>query len=270
MTQKTASHKTTFSDSEQESTKPALTPQQQRFRSKGSKALRTYKNLMVADKSWANLFGFELYMILFSGLPGILGMGSRNILLRAFTKDFGKGTVIGRDVLIRQPSRVSLGRGVIVDDSAVLDVRDSNTQLDTPSISVEDYSFIGRNTAIVAKGAQITLGKGSNISSFCRIASETSITIGESVLIASYVYIGPGNHLRDLETGRVVVEADMEKRGGVQIGSGCWIGTRATILDGVRIGKNAVIGAHSLVREDVPDGAVVAGVPAKIISQLED
>ena len=277
MTKETAKQEQEFTQAPKAETgKPALTPQQQRFRKKGSKALVAYKNLMVANKGWLYLSGFEIYNLLFSGLPGIVGMGLRNLSLRLFTKSYGKGTVVGRDVLIRQPSRVALGRGVIIDDFSVLDVRDSGQSsedepnIDGPSITVEDFSFIGRNTSVVAKGASITLGKGCNISSFCRIASETSIEIGESVLIASYVYIGPGNHHRDQETGRVVVEAEMEKRGGVSIGSGCWIGTRATILDGVKIGKNAIIGAHSLVREDVPDGAVVAGVPAKIISQIQE
>ncbi|MCB0322363.1 MAG: acyltransferase [Bdellovibrionales bacterium] len=62
----------------------------------------------------------------------------------------------------------------------------------------------------------------------------------------------------------------MELKGGVRIGKHCWIGTRATILDGVTIGDHAVVGAHSLVREDVPPGAVVAGVPAKIVKAGSD
>ena len=51
----------------------------------------------------------------------------------------------------------------------------------------------------------------------------------------------------------------------VEIGDGCWIGTGATILRNVRIGKRSVIGAHSVVCSDIPDGCVAAGVPAKII-----
>lgn len=225
---------------------------------------------MVGDCGWFTLAGFELYMLLSAGLPGILGFASRKVLLPRFLKSIGKGSVVGKQVLLRQPSRISIGKGVIVDDFTVLDVREAANQTKEPEIHIGDYCFIGRNTALVAKGAQISLGPGVNISSFCRIASETRIEIDESTLIASYVYIGPGNHHRDEETGRVVVEAAMEKRGGVRIGKGCWIGTRATILDGVTIGDNAIVGAHSLVRSDVPDGAVVAGVPAKILSQIKD
>jgi acetyltransferase-like isoleucine patch superfamily enzyme len=55
----------------------------------------------------------------------------------------------------------------------------------------------------------------------------------------------------------------------VEIGPGCWIGARVTILGGVRIGKGCIIGAGSLVRNAVPDWSIAAGVPAKVIRQRE-
>ena len=51
----------------------------------------------------------------------------------------------------------------------------------------------------------------------------------------------------------------------VIIGDNVWIGTRVTILSGVKVGNGAVIAAGSLVKDNVPDNAMVAGVPAKII-----
>jgi acetyltransferase-like isoleucine patch superfamily enzyme len=48
-----------------------------------------------------------------------------------------------------------------------------------------------------------------------------------------------------------------------------WIGAHVTILDGVRIGDGAIVGAHSLVRENVPPRTVVAGTPARIIRELD-
>ena len=56
----------------------------------------------------------------------------------------------------------------------------------------------------------------------------------------------------------------------VVIKDGAWIGARATILPGVTIGKNAIVAAGSVVREDVPENALVAGVPAKIKQVSED
>ena len=61
----------------------------------------------------------------------------------------------------------------------------------------------------------------------------------------------------------------MDIKGGVEIGENCWIGARVTILDGVKIGNNSVVGAHSFVNKDVPENVVVAGCPAKIIKYLK-
>jgi acetyltransferase-like isoleucine patch superfamily enzyme len=53
----------------------------------------------------------------------------------------------------------------------------------------------------------------------------------------------------------------------VDIGPGCWIGARVTILGGVKIGRGCIIGAGSLVRHSIPDWSIAAGVPAKVIRQ---
>jgi hypothetical protein len=51
----------------------------------------------------------------------------------------------------------------------------------------------------------------------------------------------------------------------VEIGPGCWIGTGAVILPGARIGRNVVVAAGAVVRGTVPDHAVVAGAPARVV-----
>ena len=54
-------------------------------------------------------------------------------------------------------------------------------------------------------------------------------------------------------------------RKGVEIGEDCWIGSKAVILDGVKIGNHVIVAAGAVVNRDVPDYAIVGGVPAKII-----
>ncbi len=56
----------------------------------------------------------------------------------------------------------------------------------------------------------------------------------------------------------------------IEIMDGCFIGLRSTILPGVRIGPRAIVGAGSVVTKDVPEGAVVAGNPARVIGRFED
>lgn len=55
----------------------------------------------------------------------------------------------------------------------------------------------------------------------------------------------------------------------VEIGSGCWIGKNAVIVGNVRIGRNSVVGANSVVNRDVPDYCVVAGAPAVVVKRYD-
>jgi acetyltransferase-like isoleucine patch superfamily enzyme len=242
----------------------AMSPQQKRFAARGLSRLQTYKDFVVGDKGWGFLFAFELYNLLIAPLPTLVGIGLRSLCLPMFLRHVGKGTIVGHDVAIRQPHRISLGRSVIVDDGAVLDIRSPLDKNKEASIEIGDHVLIGRNSMITTKGGQIKLGNACNISTNCRVATRSRIEVGDSVLIAAYVYLGCGNHRFD-DPSKPIIEQAMDVRGGVRISSNAWIGAKATILDGVSIGNNAVVGAHSLVRDDVPDNAIVAGTPAKLI-----
>lgn len=113
-------------------------------------------------------------------------------------------------------------------------------------------------------GKNITLGKGVFINEGCCFQDQGGIEIGNNVLIGQQVVIATLNH--DLAP---------EKRGNmipapVKIGNNVWIGSHATILAGVTIGDNAVVAAGAVVTKDVSANTVVAGVPAKVIKNIED
>ena len=238
---------------------PAMTPQQARFTKGEQNGLGLYKELAVGNGSWTSFVYSELMLTLFSNTSGILGLGFRSVFYpRLFRKVLGR-LAIGKGVVIRIPKAISIGRGVLVDDYACLDVRGEGSE-----INIEDHVVVGRYSTIAAKGGRISLGKGSNIGSYCRLATQTKITLGESVLIGAYAYIGPGNHTNE---GDDLISAPMQLRGGVSIGSHSWIGAGALIMDGVSIGERCIIGAQSLVREDVPDGTTVVGSPARVLQR---
>ncbi|MDE6471661.1 MAG: sugar O-acetyltransferase [Clostridia bacterium] len=112
-------------------------------------------------------------------------------------------------------------------------------------------------------GQNIKVGKNVFINSGCCFQDQGGIEIGDNVLIGQQVVIATINH--DFNPSK---RANMYPA-SVKIGNGVWIGAHATILSGVTIGDNAIIAAGAVVTKDVPQNAVVAGVPAKIIKKIE-
>jgi len=131
------------------------------------------------------------------------------------------------------------------------------------------YKFAG---AKIGKGVKIhenvfiyrpynlEIGDYSEIGTGAIISSRKKIKIGKNVGIGPQSSIYDNDHKMPLGPK----EEDMIDS-PIEIKDGAWIGTRAIILRGVTIGKNATIGAGSVVNRDVPDKAVVSGNPAKII-----
>jgi len=240
-------------------TAPDMTPQQEQLSDTSASGLALYRQLAVGDASLLHFLGYEVAQLLCAGLPGLLGLGLRSILYPPLFKSCGKRPALGRGIVLRVPKQIELGSGVVVDDYAALDVRGKDA-----GISIADRAIVGRYSTVAAKGGTISLGAGCNIGSYCRVATNSRVEIGESVLLGAYCYVGPGNHQEGAE-GQSLIAAPMEIRGGVTIGDHAWLGARVTVLDGVRIGRHAIIGAHSVVKDDVPDFAVAVGAPAKVI-----
>lgn len=106
--------------------------------------------------------------------------------------------------------------------------------------------------------ANLTIGKDTVINPRCRLDNRGKIIIGQNVSISQEVIILTADH--DVDT------VDFAGRNlAVHIEDYVWIGTRALVLPGVRIGKGALIAAGALVTKDVMPYAVVAGVPARTI-----
>ncbi len=97
------------------------------------------------------------------------------------------------------------------------------------------------------------VGPGFYLSHPCAIIINDQATIGRNCNISQSVTLGVSNR--------------GEHKGFPEIGDEVFIGPGAVILGGIKIGNRAAIGANAVVTKDVPEGAVAAGVPAKIISQ---
>ena len=115
--------------------------------------------------------------------------------------------------------------------------------------------FAGVRTANVKFGCNVIVMPG------CLMMSAGGITIDDDAVIAANVQLISNNH--DLENRRVITCMP------VHIGRRAWIGAGATILPGVTVGENAVVGAGSVVTHEVEPNTIVAGNPAKLIRRIK-
>ena len=112
-------------------------------------------------------------------------------------------------------------------------------------------------------GKNTKIGKNVFINSCCRFQDNGGIEIGDKTMIGPNVSIVTINHEINPETR---INAAPKP---VKIGKNVWIGADCTILPGVTIGNNSVIGAGSVVTKDVPDNVIAAGNPAKLIKKIK-
>ena len=101
----------------------------------------------------------------------------------------------------------------------------------------------------------LVLGSKTDIGAFTYINALHGVVIEENVQIGSHCSIYSVSTI-DNNTGKVILK------------NNCKIGSHSTILPGVSIGKNSIIGAHSLVNRDIPDNVIAFGAPAKIVRNL--
>lgn len=132
-------------------------------------------------------------------------------------------------------------KGGLIIDNSIEDIDSTNT---FENIIIGENCFIGKNV-------------------FLDLANK--IILEDEVIISARV-----NILTHSDCGnRKMNNYYKRKSAPTRIGSGSWIGIGATILVGISIGENCVVGAGSVVTKDVPSGSVVAGVPAKEIKKLK-
>ena len=112
-------------------------------------------------------------------------------------------------------------------------------------------------------GKNITLGRDVFINSGCRFQDQGGIVVGDGCLIGHNAVLTTLNH--DLDPAR---RADMHPA-PVVLGRNVWLGANVTVLPGVAIGDDAVVGAGSVVTRDVPARAVVVGTPARVVRSLD-
>ncbi len=142
------------------------------------------------------------------------------------------------------------------------------------ALSLEGIQFgtgvsIGRETSIECTGSLKELGKGFivgdnvGLGEKCHYGCAGGIEIGDNTIVGIYVTMHSENHIfSDIHKP---IRSQGVNHKGISIGKNCWIGAKATILDGAVVGDGCVIAAGAVVTGQFPDNCVIGGIPAKII-----
>lgn len=136
-------------------------------------------------------------------------------------------------------------------------------------------SSFSSNTIGLKQKCFLSTGRGSylSIGDDCGL-SGTVISVEESVIIGERVFFGANVTICDSDRHPIApilrAQGDKGDIAPVCIENDVWIGMNSIVLKGVRIGNGAVIGANSVVNKDIPPNVIAAGVPAKVIRNIEE
>lgn len=230
----------------------------------GRSALAKYRDLVVGSDSLLDLLLYELVVTLTSWVPGALGLVLRKAAYRLVLGSVGRNVVFGQGVVLRHPRKIHIGDGSTIDDLVVLDAKGSSNA----GIRLGRNVFLGRATILSCKNGDILLEDGVNIGFHSEIFSGSTVSVGRHGLFAAYTYLVGGGHAFE-QSERPVLQQERSSL-GIRLGENVWLGTGAKVLDGVRIGRDVVVGANAVVTDDLPDGAIAAGVPARVIRNRSD
>ena len=134
--------------------------------------------------------------------------------------------------------------------------------------------FLGARLRMKSHGKNLNIEKGAYYTQNCTLGDHSALGvhayIGGTVVIGNDVMMGPECRIYTVNHRADRLDIPMRLQGATEeqpviIGNDVWIGTRVTILPGVKIGDHSIIAAGAVVTGDVPPYAIVGGVPAKVI-----
>jgi acetyltransferase-like isoleucine patch superfamily enzyme len=169
----------------------------------------------------------------------------------------GENVIISNKAEIYNSRAIELGDGACIEDHAILSAEGG-------TIRLGKHTHVLPYGIIKAMSGDITFGEYCTINPFCVIYGFSGgLEIGDAVRIATHTVIVPGNHNFEDPDKEIRLQGTESK--GIKIENDVWLGAGVRVLDGIIIRTGAVVAAGSVVTKDVPEFAVVGGVPACVI-----
>lgn len=162
-------------------------------------------------------------------------------------------------------SKITVGKNLNIDRQCYIDA------LSVDGIRFGSNVSIGKNTTVECSGTMKDLGKGLVVGDNVGLGTHGffgcagGVEIGDNTIFGNFVSVHSENHnYTDVNTP---IRLQGVNRKGIKIGKDCWIGAKATILDGTVLGDGCIVAAGAVVRGEVPPYSIIGGVPAKVIKR---
>jgi acetyltransferase-like isoleucine patch superfamily enzyme len=134
-------------------------------------------------------------------------------------------------------------------------------------LDIGPHAYFEPHVWLTSDTGRISIGGGTLMNIGVMVAAVEAVTIGDHCMFANGCLVTDGNHrFDDLDTP--VPWQGFTSKGPVRIGDNVWFGAHVVVTSGVTIGRRAVIGANSVVTEDIPEFAIAAGAPARVLKEI--
>ena len=136
-------------------------------------------------------------------------------------------------------------------------------------LEVGEHVLFEQNVWLTAQApGRIVIGAGTFLNLGVQVAAAGLVEIGEHCMLANGCFVSDANHRFD-DPELPVPWQGFTSKGPTRVGSNVWLGANVVVTSGVTIGDRCVVGANSVVTTDLPDHAIAAGVPARVIRAVE-
>jgi acetyltransferase-like isoleucine patch superfamily enzyme len=170
---------------------------------------------------------------------------------------------VGKRCTFQHPWKMSFGKTITFGNNVELSALSENGIVLGNNVTIRSNTIIECTGVIKELGIGIVIGDNVGISQNCLIQVRGTVEIGSNTIFGPGVSIYSESHKFDKKDQFIVNQGT--SRIGLKIGTGVWVGSGAIILDGVNVGDHSIIAAGSVVNSDVPEYAIVGGIPSKIL-----
>ena len=164
---------------------------------------------------------------------------------------------------IKCPDYIQTSNNLSIDRKCHIDALSTNGIVFGCNVSIGKYTTIECTGSLKALGYGLKVGNSVGLGTHGFFGCAGGVEIGDDTIFGNFVSLHSENH--NYHDKNIPIRLQGVTRKGIKIGKDCWIGSKATILDGSIIGDGCIVAAGAVVRGVIPPYSIVGGVPAKII-----